>query len=83
MVFDFQEKEVTDTFTLMNLQGKLGCKYTIGYYFSEKPTRGHLKQWWPKNPEENKKRLEDAGIPVASGIPKCSNCEGNLFRAMW
>ncbi|KAK2741191.1 hypothetical protein FQN55_008454 [Onygenales sp. PD_40] len=68
------EKEITDCHTLINLQGKLNCKYVIGYYFSDKPQRANLKERWPESPEENLKRLEDAGIPLDRGIPKCSNC---------
>ena len=73
-----QEKEIGDTFTLMNLQGKLNCKYTVGYYFSPKAPRANLKEGWPPTPEENKNRLHDAGLPVEKGIPKCSNCNGRF-----
>ncbi|MCJ1471451.1 hypothetical protein MMC13_000090 [Lambiella insularis] len=69
------EKEVTSTFTLMNLQGKLDCKYHIGFFFSDKPPRASLKEGWPANTEDNYIRLRDAGIPVDRGIPKCSNCD--------
>lgn len=60
----------------MDLNGKLGCKYHVGFFFSPKPPRGSMKEGWPKTPEENKERLRDAGIPVDRGIPKCSNCSG-------
>ncbi|MCJ1393302.1 hypothetical protein MMC18_006174 [Xylographa bjoerkii] len=69
------EKEMTDTYTLMDLNGKLDCKYHVGFFFSDKPPRGSLKEGWPSSPEENQKRLKDAGIPVERGIPKCSNCD--------
>ncbi|MCJ1397213.1 hypothetical protein MMC11_000405 [Xylographa trunciseda] len=69
------EKEMTDTYTLMNLNGKLDCKYHVGFFFSDKPTRVSLKEGWPSSPEENQRRLKDAGIPVERGIPKCSNCD--------
>ena len=70
------EKDVTSTFTLMNLQGKLDCKYHVGFYYSAKPPRLALKDAWPASPEDNLARLKDAGIPVERGIPKCSNCDG-------
>jgi hypothetical protein len=69
---------VTDTFTLMNLQGKLNCKYHIGFFFSPNPPRRALRDMWPANEEDNLQRLLDAGIPVDKGIPKCSNCEGKM-----
>ncbi|OAX80629.1 hypothetical protein ACJ72_05035 [Emergomyces africanus] len=68
------EKEITDCHTLINLQGKLNCKFVIGYYFSDKPQRPNLKERWPESPEENLERLADAGIPLDRQIPKCSNC---------
>ncbi|KAL9116604.1 MAG: hypothetical protein Q9187_006870, partial [Circinaria calcarea] len=69
------EKEVTDTFTLVNFQGKQDCKYTVGYFFSDKPPRSFLKEGWPASPEENLVRLRDAGIPMDRGVPKCGNCD--------
>ena len=69
------EKEVTDTFTLMDLQGNLDRKYTVGYFLNSKAQRGKLKEGWPESPEENLTRLEQAGIPVDRKIPKCTNCE--------
>ena len=60
----------------MDLQGKLDCKYHVGFFFSDKPQRSTLKEAWPRSPEENLVRLKDAGIPVERGIPKCSNCDG-------
>ncbi|KKA21589.1 Zinc knuckle transcription factor (CnjB) [Rasamsonia emersonii CBS 393.64] len=68
------EKEVGDTLSLINLQGKLDCKYVVGFYFSPKPQRANLKERWPSNPEENLARLEDAGFPYDRQVPKCGNC---------
>lgn len=78
-----KEKEVTSTFTLMNLQGKLDCKYTVGFFYSDQPQRLALKQGWPSSLEENLERLKDAGIPVERGIPKCSNCDGESSLRRW
>jgi hypothetical protein len=63
-----------ETWTLMNFQGKLGCKYHVGYHFSPKHQRGTMKDAWPKIPEENLARLEDCGVPVSKGVSKCANC---------
>lgn len=61
---------------LINLQGKLNCKYVVGFYFSHKPQRATLRERWPPSVEENLTRLEDAGLPYDRQIPKCSNCGG-------
>lgn len=64
------------TQTLVNLQGKLDCKYEVGYYFSDKPRRAILAQGWPSSSAENLERLEDAGMVMDRGIPKCGRCSG-------
>lgn len=64
------------TQTLVNLQGKLDCTFEVGFYHSDKPRRAILAQGWPSSPAENEKRLEDAGLPVDRGIPKCGRCSG-------
>lgn len=61
---------------MINLQGKLNCKYVVAFYFSPKPQRANLKERWPADPEENLERLEDAGFPYDRQIPKCNNCGG-------
>lgn len=33
-----------------------------------------MKERWPASPEENLKRLENAGLPMDRGIPKCNRC---------
>ncbi|KMU75952.1 hypothetical protein CISG_05437 [Coccidioides immitis RMSCC 3703] len=68
------EREIGDTLISVNLQGKLNCKYVVGFYFSEKPHRANLKSRWPRSPEENIKRLADAGFPMDRQVPKCDNC---------
>ena len=59
----------------MDLQGKLGCKYHVGLFFSEKSPRKNMKEAWPPTPKENMERLKDAGLPVERGVSKCSNCD--------
>ncbi|KAM0117051.1 hypothetical protein ACP6JC_006374 [Aspergillus fumigatus] len=68
------EKPVEDSIRLINLQGKLNCKYVVAFYFSPKPQRANLKERWPADPEENLERLEVAGFPYDKQIPKCGNC---------
>ncbi|KAM5445532.1 hypothetical protein MaudCBS49596_007438 [Microsporum audouinii] len=68
------EREIGDCHTVVNLQGKLNCKYVVGIYFSDKPQRINLKERWPASPEENLERLAEAGLPLDRQVPKCSNC---------
>jgi hypothetical protein len=77
------EKELTSTYTNMDLQGNLDKKYTVTWRLSDKPSRPSEKENWPESPEENLSRLEDAGKAVDRGVPKCSNCEqlGHSFKA--
>lgn len=70
-----RDGEQSAVHTLMDLQGKLGKTYQIGYYFSPKAQRSTMKAGWPSTPEENIERLGDAGVPVDTFIPRCSNCE--------
>lgn len=67
------EKDIGDTWTNVDLQGEIGKKYTVGYYFSEKPQRPNLAGKWPSTPDENMERLADAGIPMDRGVEKCNN----------
>ena len=71
-----QVKPIGDCISLINLQGKLNCKYVVGFYFSHKPQRATLRERWPSSVEENLARLEDAGLPYDRQIPKCANCGG-------
>ena len=67
------EKDTLDTWTNCDLQGKIGKKYAVGYYFSAKPQRPSLVDKWPSSPEENMERLADAGVPMDRGVEKCNN----------
>ncbi|CAG8980031.1 hypothetical protein HYALB_00009240 [Hymenoscyphus albidus] len=77
------EKELTSTYTNMDLQGNLERKYTVTWRLSDKPMRPKEKESWPATPEENMERLADAGTPVDRGIPKCSNCDelGHMYKS--
>lgn len=67
------EKDIGDTWTNVDLQGEIGKKFAVGYYFSEKPQRPNLAAKWPASPEDNMERLADAGIPMDRGVEKCNN----------
>ncbi|MCJ1238347.1 hypothetical protein MMC14_006336 [Varicellaria rhodocarpa] len=64
-----RHKEVSMGFTLRNLQGRVGCKYTVACFFSPQPPSALLAEGWPASPEENMKRLENGGVAVVSGVP--------------
>jgi len=66
-------KKLAVTFTNMDLQGELGKKYTVTYRWSPNPSRPIERDGWP-SPEENLKRLEDAGAAVKINLPLCLNC---------
>lgn len=68
------EKELIDTFTNMDLQGKMDKKYSISVRFSDKPERPREINGWPESRDEILSRLDDAGIVVDRGLPKCYNC---------
>ncbi|KZF18945.1 hypothetical protein L228DRAFT_264072 [Xylona heveae TC161] len=69
-----REKSINDSQTIMDLQGKLGCKYEVGLYLSPKVRRKAAAEGWPPTPEENKERLLDAGIVVDRLVPICDRC---------
>jgi len=76
------ERELSQTYTNMDLQGNLDRTYTITYRLSEKPKRPKEAEGWPASPEDNMERLKDAGEPVDRGMPLCGNCEqlgGNFY----
>ncbi|RAH45136.1 putative zinc knuckle transcription factor (CnjB) [Aspergillus brunneoviolaceus CBS 621.78] len=68
------EREANSCISFINLQGKLDCTYVVGYFFSPKPQRAHLRERWPSSDDENLERLEDAGLPYDRQVPKCGNC---------
>ncbi|KAL8746666.1 MAG: hypothetical protein Q9190_001355 [Brigantiaea leucoxantha] len=69
------DKRMMDTQTLVNLAGKLDCRYQVGYYFKKTPRSAMMAESWPANDEENHERLKDAGVPIDRGIPKCLRCK--------
>ena len=71
-----KQQEVSDTHTIVNLQGKIDQKYVVSFQFSAKPRRAKFAEGWPATPEENMTRLAEAGLPLDRMVPKCSNCNG-------
>ncbi|KAK4456946.1 hypothetical protein QBC42DRAFT_189805, partial [Cladorrhinum samala] len=71
------------TLTNMDLQGKVGKKYTVTYRLQFQPQRPREREGWPKSEEENYERLADAGELVPSYVPKCKNCDelGHMARS--
>ena len=69
---------MTDTYTLVNLQGVIDQKYTLGYFFSPKCMRKNLQDQWPSSVEENFERLKSTGVPMDRGVTRCNNCEGEF-----
>ncbi|KUJ18422.1 uncharacterized protein LY89DRAFT_48531 [Mollisia scopiformis] len=67
------EKELGITYTNMDLQGNLDKTYNVQWRWSPKSARPKEADGWP-TPEENLERLNDAGVAVDRGIPKCNNC---------
>ena len=76
------EKETGDTLTNVDLQGQIQKKYSVGYFLSDQAQRPSLKERWPTSAEQNLKRLEDAGVPMDRGVPKCNNvCLSSLLTS--
>lgn len=71
-----KQKEGFESFTLIDLQGKLDCSYVVSFFFNAKPQRVSFKERWPESPEQNLERLADAGFAYDRMIPKCGNCGG-------
>ena len=73
-----KEQTVSDTHTIVNLQGKVDQKYVISIQFSAKARRAKFAEGWPSTPEENTTRLTEAGFAMDRMVPKCDNCGGKL-----
>lgn len=71
-----KEQQISDTHTIVNLQGKIDQKYAVSIQFSDKPRRAAFAEGWPKSKEENMTRLAEAGFVLDRMVLKCSNCGG-------
>jgi len=70
-----KEQSISDTMTIVNLQGKKDCKYVVSFQYGYKPSRPRFAAGWPLSAEDNFVRLMDAGYVKDSLIPKCRNCD--------
>ncbi|KAJ5848472.1 hypothetical protein N7455_012429 [Penicillium solitum] len=77
------DAEVDDVMSLIDLQGVLDREFVVGFFFSPKASRGHLRERWPANAEENLERMNNAGILYERKMPKCLNCGelGHISRS--
>lgn len=71
-----QVREVPKSLTIVDLVGNVDRKYVIGFYFSQKPRRVSAVETFPKTPEENLERLQNAGFLMDRMVPQCSRCGG-------
>lgn len=76
-----KEQAVSDTHTIVNLQGKIDMKYAVSIQFSDKPRRAAFAEGWPKTKEENIERLAEAGFILDRMVQKCSNCGGTYWHS--
>ena len=71
-----QEADESKPHTIISLQGKRNCKYQVRFSMTAYPKRKATAEGWPPSPEENLKRLLDAGFVEDRGVSKCTNCNG-------
>lgn len=67
-----KEQEISDTHTIVNLQGVKDQKFVISYQFSNKPKRAKFAEGWPTSKEENLTRLAEAGFVMDGLVIKCT-----------
>lgn len=68
------KKDLSPAYTNTNLQGEVGKAYTLGFFTSASCPRPILMPNWPKDVEENRTRLANAGIPLERGVIICGAC---------
>ena len=71
-----KEQTISDTHTIVNLQGMIDQKYAVSIQFTDKPKRAAFAEGWPKDKEDNITRLAEAGFILDGMVQKCSNCDG-------
>ncbi|KIW00093.1 uncharacterized protein PV09_08279 [Verruconis gallopava] len=69
-----EKRDLDETYTIVSPAGESDQKYILTFQWSEKPKSPRAALGWPKDREENLRRLESAGFAVSRGVPKCSNC---------
>ena len=75
-----KQQEISDTHTIVNLQGVADQKYPVSIQFSATPRRVKFAEGWPQSAEENLTRLTESGFIMDRLVPKCSNCEREWAR---
>ncbi|KAF3940617.1 hypothetical protein ABW19_dt0209943 [Dactylella cylindrospora] len=72
------QKDITNTQTIVDLQGNMGKKYVVTFQTSLQGRRkvfaSHAAGRFPEDKEDNKKRLEDAGFIQESYVMFCMIC---------
>jgi len=77
-----KKQEISDTHTIVNLQGAIDQTYAVSIQFGAKPRRVKFAEGWPDSPEENMERLAEAGFIMDRMVQKCGNCGGRSFVAV-
>lgn len=72
--FIAKQQEVSDTHTIINLQGKIDQTFAVSIQFTARPRRAKFAEGWPESPEENMTRLAEAGFVMDRLVEKCRNC---------
>jgi hypothetical protein len=76
-----KETEIAQNYTIVDLMGNINCKYVLTIQLSDKPRRARMNKGWPKDAEENIRRLASAGFIQERGIPICARCNGKITFA--
>lgn len=69
-----KENDCGPEYTMVSLGGEINQKYMLTLQTSDRPKRLAQAGGWPKDADENLKRLESAGFKLDSGVPVCENC---------
>jgi hypothetical protein len=70
-----KEQDISNTHTIIDLQGEQGQKFVVSFQFSNKPKRAKFAEGWPSTPEENLTRLTESGFVVDSFAIICRRCD--------
>ena len=77
-----KEKKPDARYTLVSPSGEIDQQYLLTFQKSDKPNRAIFAAGWPKDAEENLKRLESCGFELDCGDIVCSCCNkrGHMFK---
>ena len=68
------DKQFTNTYTLVDLQGNIDREYAVWYRKGPKPTRPYEEEFWPATKKDNLQRLITAGEVQERGAIRCNGC---------